>query len=96
MSATLIIDLYGVGAALLALWSMARFPGVGPRKPLGAFAVMVAAAAAMSLAKPLFALIASSGRFGPLAALLFVLLPVLTVAFFAAGCMLRALSALVR
>jgi len=96
MSATTIMDGYGVGAALLALWVTARFPSLGPSRAHGALATMVVAAALMSLSMSLLDPVAGSGRFGPLLALLFLLLPALTAAFWAVACTLRTLAALGR
>jgi hypothetical protein len=92
----MIVDAYGIGAALLALWAIARFPSFGPQRANGALVAMVVAAGMMSLSLSLLDPVAGSSRFGPLLALLFILLPALTAAFWAGACMLRALASLKR
>jgi hypothetical protein len=52
------------------------------------FGVMVALSVAGQLVDPVFAL----GRFGPAVALLAIVLPALTGAFWVSGCALRALA----
>jgi hypothetical protein len=96
VTASTIVDIYGVGAALLALWVTARFPSFGPSGAVGSLAAMAAAAALMSLCLSLEDPVAASGRFGPLLAALFLLLPTLTAAFWAVGRLLRTLVALGR
>ena len=87
-----ILAFFCLGGAALALWLLARFPTAGPRRPITimatVFGVMVALSVAGQLVSPVFAL----GRFGPLVALLAIVLPALTGAFWVSGCALRALA----
>jgi len=87
-----ILAFFCLGGAALALWLLARFPTAGPRRPItvmvAVFGVMVALSVAGQLVDPVFAL----GRFGPAVALLAIVLPALTCAFWVSGCALRALA----
>ena len=87
-----ILALFCLGGAALALWLLARFPSLGPRRPFAimaaVFGSMVALSVAGQLVSPVFAL----GRFGPAIALLAIVLPVLTGAFWVSGCALRVLA----
>lgn len=83
-----------LGGAALALWLLVRFPDVGPRKLTSLIAAMLAVAVVLSAASPLFrALIGLGGAAIPLA-LLGVVLPCLTLAFWVSGCVLRTLAEL--
>ena len=86
-----ILGFFCLGGAALALWLLARFPTFGPRRPLtvivAVFAVFVALSVAGQFVAPVFEL----GRFGPALALLAIVLPVLTGAFWVSGCALRAI-----
>lgn len=87
-----ILAFFCLGGAALALWLLARFPRVGPRRPVtilaAVFGSMVALSVAGQLVSPVFAL----GRFGPPIALLAIVLPVLTGSFWVSGCALRAIT----
>jgi hypothetical protein len=87
-----ILPLFCLGGAALALWLLARFPGAGPRRPItilaGIFGSIMALSVAGEIVSPVFAL----GRFGPVIALVAIVLPVLTGAFWMSGCALRALA----
>jgi hypothetical protein len=89
-----ILGLFCLGGAALALWLLARFPTVGPRRPVtvavSVLAVFVALSVASELVSPVFGL----GRFGPALALLALVLPSLTGAFWVSGCALRTLAGL--
>lgn len=96
MSASTIVTLYGLGAAALALWWMARFPQVGPHRAVTALLAMVAAGAGMSVSQSLFDPVASSGHYGVALAMTAVFLPALTAAFWASACLLRSLAHVLR
>ena len=96
MTASMIVTLYGLGAAALALWWMARFPQVGPHRAATALLAMVGAGAGLSISQALFVPVVSSGQYGAVAAMLGVFLPTLTAAFWAAACVLRAVASMLR
>jgi len=86
---TLIISCYGVGAAALAFWAVARFPSLGPR---GVGSALVVAAAAFVVQAPLLGLVDRVVlELGVAGALLLVILPSLTLLFWACGCLVRSL-----
>ena len=93
MGATSVLGVFAVGAALLGFWTVARFPSVGPQTvPSG----LIAAAAVFVLQAPLLSLVGSVAfSLGVAAALLFVVLPSLTLLFWASGCLVRSLVALI-
>jgi hypothetical protein len=89
----LVVEAFGVGAALLGFWAVARFPRFGPQSVLRAFllvaAIFLAEAPLPSLTS--WALDAGGAPF----ALLFVLLPALTLLFWVCGCLVRSLISLI-
>jgi hypothetical protein len=89
---TLVISCYGIGAAALAFWAVARFPGLGPRSVGTA---LVVAAAAFLVQAPLLGLVDRVVlELGVAGALLLVILPSLTLLFWACGCLVRSLVSL--
>lgn len=94
MDANGILPLFCLGGAALALWLLARFPTVGPRRPFTVVAAVLAVGVALSIAGELIQPVIALGRFGPAVALLLVVLPALTGAFWVSGCALRALAAM--
>lgn len=89
-----ILALYCLGGAALALWLLARFPTVGPRRPVTVLVAILAVFVVLSIAGALVSPVFAFGRFGPAVALLLVVLPVLTGAFWVSGCALRAIAAM--
>jgi hypothetical protein len=89
MASGLIVPLFGVGAATLAFWLVARFPGAGPQSVKASLAVVaglfVAQTPVLSLVNPVLS------AHGVAATLLFVILPSLTLLFWGAGCLVRSL-----
>jgi hypothetical protein len=89
MAAGLIVPLFGIGAATLAFWLVARFPGAGPQSVKSALVVaagiFVAQTPVLGLINPVVS------AYGVPAALLFVILPSLTLLFWSAGCLVRSL-----
>jgi antibiotic biosynthesis monooxygenase (ABM) superfamily enzyme len=89
MASGLIVPLFGMGAAMLAFWLVARFPGAGPQSVKSALVVaavlFVAQTPLLNLVDPVL------GAYGVAAALLFVILPSLTLLFWGAGCLVRSL-----
>jgi hypothetical protein len=84
--------LFAIGAALLAFWAVAHFPSIGPQTVLSA---LIATAAAFLLMSPLPRAVASvAASKGAAAALLFVVLPSLTLLFWTTGCLVRSLVTL--
>jgi hypothetical protein len=81
------VPLFGVGAAVIAFWAVARFPALGPQSVKSAILV---AAAIFMLQTPALGLVSPVlERFGVAPALGFVVLPSLTVLFWATGCLVR-------
>jgi peptidoglycan/LPS O-acetylase OafA/YrhL len=89
-----ILAFFCLGGAALALWLLARFPTAGPRRPFTIMAAVLAVMVALSVAGELVAPVIALGRFGPALALLAIVLPSLTGAFWVSGCALRALAGL--
>jgi hypothetical protein len=89
VTVNVMVLLYAVGAALLALWTLGRFATFGPRTMFGAAATFGLTLLAES-ALPAAAALAerAAGRPG---ALLLVILPFLTLLFWASGRVLYAL-----
>jgi hypothetical protein len=93
VNAALVLFMFAVGAALVGFWTVARFPSVGPQTFLSALVVVVAA---FVLQSPLLTLVGPVIRsLGVAAALLFVVLPSLTLLFWTLGCLVRSLVALI-
>jgi hypothetical protein len=93
MGGTEILVFFCLGCAALALWVLARFPALGPRRPTAVVLAVVGIAIALKIVgPPLLSVATGLGRIGPLVALLAVVLPLLTVAFWVSGCALRALA----
>ena len=83
-----------LGGAALALWLLVRFPEAGPRRLTSVIVAAIAVGFVLSAASPIFqALIGLGGLAVPLA-LLGIVLPALTLAFWVSGCLLRALAEL--
>lgn len=87
-----ILLLFSLGCAALALWALARYPQVGPRRPVALIVAVVALVVGMRLAGPVFDAVAGLGRYGAALALLAVVLPTLTGAFWVSGCVLRSIA----
>jgi hypothetical protein len=88
----LTVAVFGVGAAMIGFWAVARFPTLGPQRVSSS---LVFAAVMFVGQMPLLGLVdpvkLAAGIRG---ALLFVILPSLTLLFWAAGCLVRSLVAL--
>jgi hypothetical protein len=87
-----VVDAFGIGAALLGFWATARFPGLGPQAVVPAL-LTTAAVLVLELPLPAAAERAVDAG-GPPFALLAVVLPALTLLFWACGCLVRSLVAL--
>jgi hypothetical protein len=83
-----------LGGAALALWLLVRFPHAGPRRLTSVVAAVLAVAVVLAVASPIFRAIVELGRLAVPLALLGVVLPCLTLAFWVSGCLLRALAEL--
>jgi hypothetical protein len=92
MDGHMILMLYCLGGAGLALWLLARFPSVGPQRPATVILAVLAVGAGLSVAGTLVDAAAGLGRYGIALALLAIVLPSLTGAFWVSGCVLRALA----
>jgi len=89
-----ILSIYALGAAALALWAVVRFPEFGPRRVTGALLMGLAALAGMRLAVNMIDPVAQIGPHGVVLALMLVILPALTWVFWSAAIMLRMLAAM--
>jgi hypothetical protein len=83
------VDLFAVGAALIALWIACRFPAAGPRSLLSALALVVVAWLGLSLMTAVTRDVDAS--IGPAATLMLDVLPPLTFVFWAWACLVRVL-----
>jgi hypothetical protein len=83
------VTLFGVGAAALGLWAVARFPERGPKTVRSAGITVIAV---MILQSPFLRLVhpVAVGH-GVATALLLVVLPTLTLLFWATACLVRSL-----
>src|SRR5439155_18055239 len=88
MGITVAVNLFAVGSAGLGLWAVARFPSFGPRSVSRSFVLVIAAFAVLSATNGLTGTVTRAE--GPAAALLLVVLPSLTLAFWACACLVRA------
>jgi hypothetical protein len=89
MSAGLTLPMFGTGAAALAFWAVARFPTLGPQSVKSA---LLLAVAMFVLQTPLLRFVSPVlNAYGVWAALLFVILPSLTLLFWVSGCLVRSL-----
>ena len=79
-----------VGGAVLALWTIARFPRFGPTTLAGATAHLLLAVATAWVLPPLVG--SAANAWGILPALVGVVLPSLVYMFWAAGCLIRVLQ----
>ncbi len=92
MTGRSLIEIYTVGGAIIGLWAMVRFPRLAPSSMKGAIVAVSAAFVASCFIPPAVGtLIAYGGRAGGVAALLGLVLPVLTAMFWSAGCLFQAL-----
>jgi hypothetical protein len=85
-----------IGGAALALWLLMRFPGAGPRRPATMIAALLAVGVLLKVSSPIFAALVDVGGLAVPLALLGIVLPCLTLAFWVSGCLLRALADLSR
>jgi hypothetical protein len=86
-----VLFIFAIGAALLAFWAVARFPSVGPQSFRTALFAMVAALALQSQLPAVVVPVVAS--YGVAVALLFVILPALSLLFWTSGCLVRSLVA---
>ncbi len=94
MSMPIVMSIYALGAAGLALWLVVRFPSLGPRRMTTVLLTAVAALVGMQAAEAMIDPVAARGPHGVVLALMLVILPALTCMFWAAAMMLRMLAAL--
>jgi hypothetical protein len=92
MDGHLILVSFCLGGAALALWLLARFPTVGPQRPVTVILAVLGVGVGLSVAGSLFETVTELGRYGVALALLAIVLPALTTAFWVSGCVLRALA----
>ena len=94
MNLTLVISLYAIGAAAIALWLVVRFPSIGPRTVTMAVVAGVAAAVGLQVSLALIDPVATRAPYGVATALMLVVLPALTAMFWTLALMLRLLASL--
>jgi pimeloyl-ACP methyl ester carboxylesterase len=87
---------FSLGGAALALWLLIRFPDAGPRRPATMIAALLAVGLLLRVTSPIFAALVGVGGLAVPLALLGIVLPCLTLAFWVSGCLLRALADLSR
>jgi hypothetical protein len=92
MDGHLILLSFCLGGAALALWLLARFPTVGPRRPVTIILAVLGVGVGLSVAGSLVDTVSELGSYGVALALLAVVLPALTLSFWVSGCVLRALA----
>lgn len=88
MSPHAAVLVFALGGALIAMWLLVRFPSLGPQSLRSSF---VAALVSVVIDQPLIALlrvVSETSGAGP--AMLLVGLPLLTMLFWASGCLVRA------
>jgi pimeloyl-ACP methyl ester carboxylesterase len=83
-----------LGGAALALWLLVRFPDAGPRRLTSVIAAVIGVGVVLSVATPVFQAVIGLGGLAIPLALLVIVLPALTLAFWVSGCLLRALAEL--
>jgi hypothetical protein len=89
MDPTVAVSVFGIGAAAIAFWAVVRFPRIGPQSLARA---IVVAAVAFLVQTPALTLVGPAvDAYGVPTALLLVILPSLTVLFWATGCIVRSL-----
>jgi hypothetical protein len=88
------VIVYGfcLGSAVLAIWTVVRFPSFGPQRVLSAFVAAVIGTGVLPVAAVVFDVVVGWGRFAVALGLLAIVLPALTFAFWSAACALRALA----
>jgi hypothetical protein len=92
MNGHMILMLFCLGCSALALWLLVRFPALGPRRPASLILAVVAVGVGLSLGGALFDAVTKLGSYGVGVALVTVVVPILTGAFWVAGCALRILA----
>lgn len=92
LNGDLILAFYCLGGAVLAGWLFVRFPSLGPHRLSTAVLAAAAVIAAMSLAGWLVTLLVGAVPYGGALALIIVVLPTLTGAFWVASCVMRTLA----
>jgi hypothetical protein len=80
-------DVFAVGSAVLGLWAVARFPTRGPQSLRSALVVLAVVCVLLLSLGALTRLAVSAG--GASFALLYVVLPILTLTFWSAGHLIR-------
>jgi len=92
MDGHVILNLFCLGGAALALWLFARFPTAGPSRVWTVVLSVLGVGVVMSVAGSLFDVVVRIGTFGVAVALMTLVLPALTLAFWVAACALRTLA----
>lgn len=90
MDITLVVTIFFVGAAALGLWVVARFPSFGPTRITTSFLIVAAAFALLNLTQSATRAVAEG--YGPGAALVFVVLPTVTLMFWSCARLIRAFA----
>ena len=93
MNSTSVVLLFASGAALLGFWTVARFPSIGPQTFRSA---LLATVGVFVLQSPLAGLVGNvAASRGVAAALMFVVLPSLTLLFWTSGCLVRSIVGMI-
>jgi hypothetical protein len=92
MDPTVTLTAFGLGAAAIGFWAVARFPDFGPQ---GLPAALLTTAAISLLQTPILGLVAPAiAAIGIAGTLLAIILPSLLLLFWASGCLVRSLVSL--
>jgi hypothetical protein len=93
VNSTSAVVVFAIAAALLAFWTVTRFPSIGPQTFRSA---LLATLAVFMLQSPFARIVASvAASQGAAAALLLVVLPSLTLLFWASGCLVRSIVGMI-
>lgn len=95
MTGKTLAELYCIGGAILGLWALARFPSRAPSKLSSAMLALLAAVAATAAVPAVLGYcINHGGKVGGFFGLVGLVLPTLTVLFWAAGSLFRVFAEL--
>ena len=89
-----VLDLFALGAAALGLWTVVRYPALGPSSFTSGILLLGGALALLGVGGAIVG--AAAATLGPAASLVLVVLPTLTAVFWAAGCFFRLLLSAAR
>lgn len=92
MGITLTVYLFLVGASALGLWIVTRFPSFGPQSVTASLLLVIGSFGVLQVADGLTGTVTRAD--GPAAALILIVLPTLTLAFWSCARLVRAFVSL--